>query len=205
MQPLRKKISPFFQSIYLAFSQKACYNASMKRTDTQKNGKVFPFRHNTLSVVFCIFALLLCAIGAGLSVYRIVSEGVEEFSDVLQSPFLIAICLFCAAVIISILVKSEFVVTNEALVTRFGFIKSTLPLATVSKMEHDRTTHKLTVYCGEEFTVFTLKPEWADELVHEICTANPNIEFLFTMTENKPPKDDNKKGKAKKNNKDNKQ
>lgn len=164
----------------------------MKRNEQQKSGKVFPFRHNTLSVIFCIFALLLCAIGAGLSVYRIVQNGIKEITDLLQSPFLIAVCVFCAVVILSVLIKSEFIVTDTQLITRFGIIKSTLELSSVTSMEHDRTTHKLTVYCGEEFTVFTLKPEWADSLTHEICVANPNIDFSFTMTENKPPKDDHK-------------
>jgi len=140
-----------------------------------------------------VLALLLSAVGAGTSVYRIITVGVNDFSQVLQSPFLIAVSLFCAAVFIAVLVKSEYVVTSEALITRFGFIKSKLPLSSITSMEHDRTTQKLTVYCGEEFTVFTLKKEWADELVSELLKANPQIEFSFTMTENKPPKDNGKK------------
>lgn len=156
-------------------------------------GTVYPFRHSTLSVVFCILALLLCAVGAGLSVYRIIQNGIREFSDALQSPFLIAVSVFCAVVILSILVKSEYIVTENEFITRFGIIKSKLALSSITAMEHNRTTHKLTVYCGEEFTVFTLKPEWADELAREICKANPNIDFSFTMTENKPPKDNDKK------------
>lgn len=167
----------------------------MKRNDSEKKGTVYPFRHNAKSVFFCVIALILCAVGAGISVYRIVQNGIHEFTDALQSPFLIAVCLFCAAVIVSILIKSEYVVTESELITRFGFIKSSLPLSTVTSMEHDRTTHKLTVYCGEQFTVFTLKEEWADDLARDICKANPNIEFSFTMTENKPPKDENGKQK----------
>lgn len=169
----------------------------MKTKNSQTIGKVYPFRHNTASIIFCVFALLLCAIGAGFSVFRIVKNGVDGFLGALQSPFLIAVCVFCAAIIISILIKSEFIVTKSELITRFGFIKSKLDLSTVTSMEHDRATQKLTVYCGEEYTVFTLKKEWADDLVHEICTANPNISFSFTMTENKPPKDEPKNKKEK--------
>ena len=173
----------------------------MKNQQTQKNGKAYPFRHSAVGVSLCIFTLLLCAIGAGLSVYRISTEGIHEFADALQSPFLIAVCLFCAAVILSVLIKSEFIVTEEALITRFGFIQSKLLFDGITSMEHDRQTQKLTVFCGEQFTVFTLKKEWADELVSEICKANPNIEFSFTMTENKPPKEDkNNRNKSNKNN-----
>ncbi|MBQ2740442.1 MAG: hypothetical protein IJF39_02330 [Clostridia bacterium] len=169
----------------------------MKRNLSPNNGKVYPFRHNSVSIVFCILALLLCAAGVGMSVYRIITEGVEDFTKVLQSPFLILICLFCATVIISILVKSEFIVAGGELITRFGFIKSRLNISTITSMEHDRGAHKLTVYCGEEYTVFTLKQEWEDDIVHEICSANKEIELSFTMTENKPPKDEgNKKDKS---------
>ena len=184
--------------VCLAFFVWACYNAGMKHNLNQNNRKVFPFRHNTVSVLLCILALLLCAAGVGMSVYRIISEGLEDFTKVLQSPFLILICLFLAAVIIAILIKSEFIVEGGELITRFGFIKSRLAIATITKMEHDRGTHKLTVYCGEEFTVLTLKKEWEDDIVHEICSVNKDIELSFTMTENKPPKDEGKKDKPEK-------
>jgi hypothetical protein len=137
-----------------------------------------------------------------MSVYRIIAEGIEDFTKALQSPFLILICLFCATVIISILVKSEFIVENGELITRYGIIKSRLPIATITSMEHDRPAHKLTVYCGEEYTVFTLKQEWEDELVRELCAVNPDIDFSFALTENTPPKDEDKKdGKDKPNDK----
>ena len=169
----------------------------MKRNSSENKGKVFPFRHNTVSVLLCVLALLLCAAGIGMSVYRIIAEGLGDFNKVLQSPFLILVCLFCAAIIISILVKSEFIIANGELITRFGFIKSRLPISTITKMEHDRGTHKLTVYCGEEYSVFTLKKEWEDDIVHEICTVNKDISLSFTMTENKPPKNEgNKKDKS---------
>ncbi len=139
-----------------------------------------------------------------MSVYRIITEGLGDFNKVLQSPFLILICLFCATVIVSILIKSEFIVDNGELITRFGFIKSRLNISTITSMEHDRGAHKLTVYCGEEYTVFTLKKEWEDDIVHEICSANKEIELSFTMTENKPPKDESKKDKSEKSDKENK-
>ncbi len=172
----------------------------METKNTKNKGKVYPFHHSTASILFCVLALLLCAVGIGLSIYRIIITENWDFTQALQSPFLIAICVFCAVVVLSIIVKSEYIVTQTELITRFGFIKSTLLLSTVTAIEHDRTAHKLTLYCGENYTVFTLKQEWADELVRDICQANPDAAFSFTMTENKPPKDEGgKKEKADKN------
>ncbi len=177
----------------------------MGNKQVKNNGKIFPFKHSTLSIVFCILALVLCAVGIGLSIYRIIENGIEEVTDALQSPFLILVAVLCATIIISILVKSEFIVTDAEFITRFGFIKSRLPLATVTSMTHDRTNHKLTVYCGENFSVFTLKQEWEDDLVHEICVSNPKIDFSFTMTENVPPKGNKKNKGGKGGNEDTKQ
>lgn len=173
----------------------------MKQKKTKNVRKVFPFRFNTTGILLSVLVLLFCAVGIGISVFRIIKNGIHDFTDALQNPFLIAVCIFCAAVILSVLIKSEYVITDDELITKFGFIKSALPLSSVTAIEHDRTTQKLTVYCGEEFTVFTLKKEWADDLTHEICAANPQIEFSFTMTENKPPKDESKP-KQKRNKKD---
>ncbi len=177
----------------------------MKKRENKNVRKVFPFRFNAIGILLAVIVLLLCAVGAGISVYRIVTDGIQDFTDALKNPFIIAVSIFCAVIVISILVKSEYMVTDEELITKFGFIKTRLPLSAVTSIEHDRTAHKLTVYSGEEFSVFTLKKEWADDLAREICAANPQIEFSFTMTENKPPKN-NGKGKdnrGKKNKKDN--
>lgn len=165
----------------------------MKQTENKNVRRVFPFRFNTLGILLGVIVLLFCIVGAGISIYRIIQEGISDLTDALKHPFIIAVSIFCATVVISVLIKSEYVVTDEELITKFGFIKSRLPLSSITSMEHDRATHKLTVYCGEEFTVFTLKKEWADDLAHEICVANPQIEFSFTMTENKPPKDEGKR------------
>ena len=168
----------------------------MEKQDNKNKGKVYPFRHNTVSIIFCIFALLLCAIGAGLSVHRILTTEVWDLTQALQSPFLIAVCIFCAVIVISVMAKSEYIVNETELITRFGFIKSTLLLSTVTAIEHDRVEHKLTLFCGENYTIFTLKQAWEDDLVHEICKANPDASFSFTMTENKPPKNDGKQDKS---------
>jgi hypothetical protein len=175
----------------------------MKQTENKNIRRVFPFQFNLLGILLCVLALLLCATGVGISVYRIIANGISDFTDTLQSPFLIAVSLFCAAVVISILAKSEYIVTDEELITRFGFIKSKISLSAITAIEHDRTAQKLAVYCGEEFTVLTLKPEWADDFTHEICAANPDIAFSFTMTENTPP-DDTQTGGDKTNNKQDK-
>ncbi len=137
-------------------------------------------------ICLAIGAILLSLAGIVVSVYRIVNFGIREFADALQSPFLILVCLFCIVLICSIFIKSQYVVDDTHYTTQFGFIKSKYEIKNITSLSLDMDTKKLTVYFGEEFTVLSLNPTWQDEFIAAIRAVNPEIEFTFTLAENKP-------------------
>ena len=69
--------------------------------------------------------------------------------------------------------------------TQFGFIKSSFLIADITAIVLDSDTKKLTVYVGEEFTVLSLNEAWNEEFVRALLDANPEIEYSFTLAENK--------------------
>ena len=141
------------------------------------------------TMLFLAFgAIVLCLAGLGISIYRLVTYGVHGFSEALQSPLLIFMCLFCIALILSILIKSQYVVDEEYYTTQFGFIKSKFLIKDVTSMVLDSDTKKLTVYVGEQYSVLSLAPEWTDEFIKAIREVKPDISFSFTMPENKEEK-----------------
>ena len=147
----------------------------------------YPYKLTPVLILLCVLVLLLCLAGIGVSVYRmILNGGILSPTDLLKYPFLIAVCVFCITIIVSLLIKSEYIVTNEELITKFGFIKTRYELKKMTKISHDRDLHKLTVNFGEEYAVLSCSPDWADELVSAILKINPNIEYTYTLTENKP-------------------
>lgn len=139
-------------------------------------------------VLLAVASLLLCAAGIALSVWRIVKGGIQGFNDVLKSPFLIAICLFGIVIVTAMLIRSRYVITQDTLITQFGFIKSKFPVAEFTSVLLDTDSKKLTVYMGEEFFIVTTNPEWNNDFVQALREVKPDVEFSFTLTEGKDEK-----------------
>ncbi len=139
-------------------------------------------------LVIAYAVIALCAVGVAVSVYRLFEYGILDFLDALQAPLLIAICLFCMGLMISILIKSQYIVDETHYTTQFGFIKAQFLIKDVTKLELDSDSKKLTVFIGEQFSVLSLSPQWVDEFIEAIRAVKPEIEFTFTLAENKEEK-----------------
>ena len=134
-------------------------------------------------IAIAIAVLVLCAAGIAVSVYRLVSYGIKEFDDVLQSPLLILVCVFCIVLVISMLAKSQYVVDGKHLITQFGFIKSKFVIKDVTSIVYNTDEKKLTVYMGEQYMVLSMNPDWNDEFVQALRDTNGNIDYSFTLSD----------------------
>lgn len=156
--------------------------------------KYFKYKLTPTMIAIAVAVLVLCAAGIGVSAYRIYkSVGSWEFADALKSPLLILICLFCIAIVIAILVKSQYVVTDKYYITQYGFIKSKFFIKDITSMELNTDTHKLTVYCGEQYSVLSLSPEWSEAFVRALLDVKPSITYTFTLADKEPDKKKKKK------------
>lgn len=165
----------------------------MDKNTQNKNVAHFRYKLTTALILLCALAILLCIAGIAVTIYRIIlNGGIFTPSDFFKYPFLIAVCIFCISIIVGLLIKSEYAVTDTAIITQFGFIKTKYPVKDVTEIEHDRDTHKLTVKFGEQFCVLACSSEWADDFVQAVLRANPNVEYTYTLTENLPKNQDNK-------------
>lgn len=165
----------------------------MKKKNSEQK-RSFPLHFSWKIILLCVLALLLCALAIAVTVYRMIKNGgIKVFNDVLRYPFLIAIALACAVLVIALLIKSDYLVDKTHLTTRFGLIKSRTELKTITELVSDKQTNKLTVKMGEEYAVISVDPSWCEEFVRAILDGNPSIEYSFTLTENKPSEEDQKK------------
>lgn len=158
----------------------------MKRKE-DSSVKRFKIKFSPAILVLCVAILLLCLVGIGVSVWRINRFGINGFNDVIKYPFLIAVCLFCIVIVISLLIRSQYLVNGETLITQFGIIKSKSSVKEITSILLDRDLNKLTVYFGEQYSVISVSPEWNEDLVRALLAVNPNIDYGFTLTD--PPKD----------------
>ena len=156
----------------------------------KKNLKKFPYKLTTAKYLLAFGAIALFLVGIGFSAHRIAQFGVHGFNEYLQSPLLILICLFGIAVVISILIQSEYAIDEQYFYIRFGFIQDKYAVKDMTSLFLDTDAKKLTVYFGENFIVLTVNPLWNDEIIKSIREINANVEFNFTLTENKPQNDE---------------
>ncbi len=162
----------------------------MKKQDNTQN-KYFKITFSKLIYLLIVGIILLCAASIFVSVRQIVRFGVTGFADYLKYPLLILISLFCIAVVLSMLVKSQYVVNKQHLISYYGFIKSRFPVQNITSMLLDTDTKKLTIRFGEQFIVLNMHYDWSEQFIRALLDAKPEIDYSFTMAENKP-QDENK-------------
>ena len=158
----------------------------MKKMLTPTESKTFLFKFKKSVVVLCILGILLCLAGIATSIWRLTTEPLEGVTDFLQSPLLIGVCIFGLVVLISMLVKSQYVVDEKDLTVQFGIVKSKTPVSAITALELDKDTEKLSLYCGETFTVIAVNKSWNDEFVQAIQAVNPNVEYSVVLVKHKP-------------------
>ncbi len=156
----------------------------MDKNNQPQTDKVFKYQLSKTMIFLAIAVILLCGVGIGISVYRIMTFGIHGFTDTLQSPFLIAVCVFCIALVVSILIRSQYCVTDTHYVVQFGFVKSKFLIKEITSLELNTTTHKLTVFVGENYSVLSLNEKWQDEFIAALRAVKPEIGFTFTLADN---------------------
>lgn len=154
----------------------------MKKNPIQ--AKYFKYNLTKVMIALAIGVLILCAAGIAVSVYRIAEFGVHGFDDVLKSPLLILISALCIAVVIGILVKSQYVVTDKQFIMQFGFIKNKYDVQKITSLLLNSDNKKLTVYFGEEYVILSISPAENEDFVRAVQAVNPDAQFSFTLTEN---------------------
>lgn len=151
----------------------------MKNQSSPNTAKTYKIQFTNLIICLAIAVLLFCAAGIVFSIYRIATLGITNMNDVLKYPFLILVSLFCIALVIGILVKSQYIIDETYLISQFGFIKSKFEIKKITSMLLNMDTKKLTVYYGEEFFVLSLQKDWTEVFARDLLDVNPAIEYSF--------------------------
>jgi hypothetical protein len=144
--------------------------------------KCFKYKFSPILIVLSVAIIVLCMAGIGVSLYRIVQFGVHGFYDALKSPFLSLVCILCIAIVIGILIKSQYVITEKKFIVQFGFIRNSYLVKDITAICLNYDSKKITVYFGEQFTVLTLHEKENDEFVKTLREVNNNIDYSFTSS-----------------------
>ena len=149
----------------------------------------FRFRFSPLMLALFAAMLALCAAGVGLTTWQFVGFLGGDISSPyqwLKFILLYLVSVLLAVLLIAMLVRSRYVVTDKELILQFGFIKSRYKLSKIYSVRLFKGSRKLTVYFDDfktEYTVIVVKEEWYDAFVKALVKRNTRITYDFTTAE----------------------
>lgn len=133
--------------------------------------------------------MALCVIGFAVNLYYCVTNGVKHAADpvypIMQYVLMFFVTVVLFALLLSIMLRSAYVIDGKTFKTRFGFITSRYDVEKIDGITLDRKTSKLTVsFSSGEFIVIVVKQEWYDEFINALLEVNPKIEYTVNSLEN---------------------
>ena len=163
--------------------------------------KIYKFRFSPLMIAVFSIGIVLCAACIGLTGWQFaefVGGARGDMTSVwewLKYILLFFVSIFLAVLLIAMLIRSRYVVTQKQLITQFGIISSKYEIKKIRSIALLGGSKKLNVYFDDyknRFITIVVKEEWYDDFIHTLLSINERIEFDFTSAE------DEKNGKKKK-------
>ncbi len=167
----------------------------MKKNTPKLQTEYFRFRFSPMHYALIAAGFIVSAAGIVSSVYHIARSGIHSFNDVLIYPFLALVSAALIVILAALLIRARYVVDDRYFITQFGIIKSRCEIGQITSVVLDRDTDKLTVNAGETYFVPNIAANENEKLVRALLKRNPDIDYSYTVRENKPDGDGDNKSK----------
>lgn len=151
--------------------------------------KKYPFRFSAAMLALFVAALALCAVGFGLTTWRFLrflGDGADSVYTWIQYVILYFVSVALAVLIIAMLIRSQYVVTEKQLILQFGFIRTRYELKSIYSVHLFQGANKLAVYFDDfktKYTVIVVKEIWYDDFIRTLTERRPSIGFSFSSAE----------------------
>jgi hypothetical protein len=163
----------------------------------EKPVKTYKFRFSPMMIaVFCI-GIVLCAVCFALTSWQFVEFVIGVRGDIssvwewIKYILLYFVSVFLSLLLIAMLIRSRYIITEKRLITQFGIIFSKYEIKKIRSVCLVSGTKKLNVYFDDfksRFITIVVKEEWYDDFIKTLTSINEKIEFDFTDPENKDRK-----------------
>lgn len=159
----------------------------------EKPVKMYKFRFSPMMIaVFCI-GIVLCAVCFALTCWQFVEFVIGVRGDIssvwewIKYILLYFVSVFLSLLLIAMLIRSRYIITERRLITQFGIIFSKYEIKKIRSVCLVSGTKKLNVYFDDfksRFITIVVKEEWYDDFIKTLTSINEKIEFDFTDPEN---------------------
>jgi len=150
--------------------------------------KIYKYKFSRTMKVLMIAALVLCAAGFAVNLTFLIKDGIsvsQPVYAVLRYALMFFVTIALAAIIISIMASSAYIIDGKTFKTKFGFIVSKYDVDKIDSVVLDRKSGKLTVtFENDEFIVIVVKQEWYNDFIENLIKANTDIEYSIVSLDN---------------------
>lgn len=148
------------------------------------------FLFSPFTLAMLILALALCAAGLSLTTWQFVdflrTGNLASALEWAKFFLLYAVSIFIAVIVTAMLIRSEYVLTDQRLTLVFGLIRMRYGLDTIRSAHLFKGANKLALYFNDEktrYTVIVISPKSYDDFVRAIILRNERIAFTFSTPE----------------------
>lgn len=146
--------------------------------------KTYNFRLSKLVLALLIAALAASFGGIGFTAYRIYRLGFSTVLLGIQHVVILIACVLLIVILVSILIRSCYKITDKEVLLWFGIIKSAYKIADIESVHLFTKTNKLVLYFkNERYTVIVVKPEWYNDFIKELLSKNSKIRYDVSTTD----------------------
>lgn len=152
--------------------------------------KRYPFKFSVIMLILFIIGLLLSLSGFGITLWRFLDflkgEDINSVYTWIQYVLLFFVSVFLAAIIVAMLIRSQYVITGTHLILQFGFIKQKHAISTIFSVHLFKGLNKLAVYFDDyktNYIVIVVKETWYDDFIKTLIERKPSIAFTFSTPE----------------------
>ena len=146
--------------------------------------KTYKFKFSVPVILLAVAAILLAVGAAAFAVYRICRYGFATPMLAIQHVLLLLFAALALAVILALLIRSVYKITDTHVVLWFGFIKTSYKIENIESVHLFTKTNKLVLYFKDDrYTVIVVKPEWNNEFIKEILARGKDIRYDVSTSE----------------------
>ncbi len=138
----------------------------------------FRFRYTKTVWVLLILVLILSGVGVAWNVFNLITFINEGIVKPIAYTLIILLTGFLFAFVISVMVCGRYIIKDDCLYERFGFLYSKTPLDQIVSLIHFKKSDKLVAYFKDaKYTVIVISPSEYDAFISAVRRINPAIAY----------------------------
>ena len=160
------------------------------RDRTSRPGTRYKFRFSPLTLGVLLAGLALCLAAIGLTTWQFAdflrTGNINGALEWIKFVLLYFVSGALTVLIVAMLLRSEYILTNRELTLLFGFVRTKYPLESILSVHLFKGANKLAVYFSDgrnKYMAIVIKDTLYETFAKDLISRNERIAFSFSTAE----------------------